>query len=212
MVSVGTEDDWATNDETGYENPYNYDTYDDDPTVEGDNPDAEYADAAETEPEWEPEPETEPGWEPEPETEAEPKTETEAEAEAEEIEPMYADVFGWVDGFFAQVIRRRINPEAGEGLAWDQRWWLYPEVVGRLTALHYAWEEARASEKLSAMSSWWIHHLEPHIRVIFDGQDGPMALAKDDGSWSGFPQMKAEAVPPLLRDAILSSGNETDSD
>lgn len=181
-------DDWVAGDETSYDNPSNYDpdAYDpDDPTGDGDNSYAadEVTDHDFQDPEEAIDSETPPAKDP--------------------IEPLYENVFDWVDGFFMMVIRRKINPSPGTGLSWDQRWWLYPEVVARLTALHYAWEEARASDKPSAMSSWWIHHLEPHIRVIFDGETGPMSHADTAGSWSGWPALEGEAVPEELRSILL---------
>lgn len=118
------------------------------------------------------------------------------------IEPKFANVVEFVQGYFLPVIRRRISDTDG-GLSWDSRWWAYPEVVARLTALHYAWEEARASDSASAMSSWWIQHLEPHLRVILDGDTGPMANAKADGSFMGWPAMPADPVPSNVLDKIL---------
>ncbi|WP_338020956.1 DUF4913 domain-containing protein [Rhodococcus sp. YH1] len=44
------------------------------------------------------------------------------------------------------MIRRRISDNDG-GLSWDPRWWAYPEVVARLTALHQAWEEDRCGHR-----------------------------------------------------------------
>ncbi|MET3642752.1 hypothetical protein ABIC73_004355 [Prescottella equi] len=118
--------------------------------------------------------------------------------EEETIEPRYANVFEWVDCFFIKVIRRRINPDAGKGLAWDQRWWMYPEVVGRLKALHQAWEKARADKDPAAMSNWWIHHLDAHLRVILDGDTGPMSHAP-----TMHPSMGSAAVPDVIRAALL---------
>jgi len=118
------------------------------------------------------------------------------------IEPKFANVVEFVQGYFLPVIRRRISDNDG-GLSWDSRWWAYPEVVARLTALHYAWEEARASDSASAMSSWWIQHLEPHLRVILDGDTGPMANAKSDGSFMGWLAMPVDPMPAAVLDAIL---------
>lgn len=121
--------------------------------------------------------------------------------EPEQKQPKYTNVIDWVNGFFLPVIRRRISDNDG-GLSWDARWWAYPEVVARLTALHQAWEEARASDSMSAMSSWWIQHLEPHLRVILDGDTGPMANAKSDRSFMGWPAMPAHPVPSSVLDKI----------
>ncbi|QXU56787.1 DUF4913 domain-containing protein [Rhodococcus sp. LW-XY12] len=124
----------------------------------------------------------------------------------EKKEPKYANVIDWVNGFFLPVIRRRISDNDG-GLSWDARWWAYPEVVARLTALHQAWEEARASDSMSAVSAWWIQHLEPHLKVILDGDTGPMANAKADRSFMGWPALPADPVPSNVLDEILDQYN-----
>ncbi|OLL16039.1 MULTISPECIES: DUF4913 domain-containing protein [unclassified Rhodococcus (in: high G+C Gram-positive bacteria)] len=140
-----------------------------------------------------------PAFTPQPRTPA--ASEPSPEPEQEKKEPKYANVVEFVNGFFLPVIRRRISDNDG-GLSWDPRWWAYPEVVARLTALHQAWEEARTSDSMSAMSSWWIQHLEPHLRVILDGDTGPMANAKSDRSFMGWPAMPSDAVPAAVLDAI----------
>ncbi|MFD4268157.1 DUF4913 domain-containing protein [Rhodococcus sp. NPDC058481] len=179
MVNLAGADDWSGEDETGYRNP---DLHDPEDT----------SDFAPEEADAEADPEAAGVADPD-------------DAGTEEIEPAFADVIGWVEGFFLPVIRRQITAQAGSGLSWDERWWLYPEVVARLTALHYAWEEARASDKPSAMSSWWIHHLEPHLRVIFDSESGPMANADADGTFSGWPALPGQPVPSELYAVIAPS-------
>lgn len=119
--------------------------------------------------------------------------------------PKFKNVVEFVEGYFVPVIRRRISDNDG-GLSWDPRWWAYPEVVARLTALHQAWEEARASDSMSAMSAWWIQHLEPHLRVILDGDTGPMANAKADRSFIGWPTMPSDPVPADVLGAIINLG------
>ncbi|MBF4478263.1 DUF4913 domain-containing protein [Rhodococcus rhodochrous] len=123
--------------------------------------------------------------------------------ELEKKQPKFKNVIEFIEGFFIPVIRRRISDNDG-GLSWDSRWWAYPEVVARLTALHQAWEEARASDSMSAMSAWWIQHLEPHLRVILDGDTGPMANAKADRSFMGWPAMPTDPVPSTVLDKILN--------
>ena len=191
MVNLSaTEDEWQSDDETGYENPYDYDPNavdENDPTVSEDDPGLDPDDDTEELAEDE-------------DDEFEDVGTGEEDGELAEIEPMYPSFEAWVEGWFTQVIRRKMGPGGGEsGLAWDARWWLYPEVAGRFKALWYAWEEARASDKASAMSNWWIHHLEPHVRVIFDSDSGPMSHAKRDGSFSGWPALPYEPMPPGLR-------------
>ena len=201
MVNLAADDEWQSDDETGYENPYDYDpnAFDDnDPTVEGEDPDLGFGepDAEDTAEDDDTTSDDDPEYEGESD---------ESDAETAEIEPMYDNVIDWVEGWFAEVIRRKLGAGGGEqGLAWDQRWWLYPEVTGRFTALWYAWEEARASDKASAMSNWWVHHLEPHLRVIFDSDTGPMSHAKDDGSFSGWPALPTQQVPAEQRAILIA--------
>lgn len=133
-----------------------------------------------------------------------PEASESSEPEQQKKEPKYQNVVEFVHGFFLPVIRRRISDNDG-GLSWDARWWAYPEVVARLTALHQAWEEARASDSMSAMSSWWIQHLEPHLRVILDGDTGPMANAKSDRSFMGWPTMPSDPVPTSVLARIVGS-------
>ncbi|MFF0284081.1 DUF4913 domain-containing protein [Rhodococcus aetherivorans] len=159
--------------------------------------------------ELEPEFEDEDEFEPEEENEDEFKDATDFEDSASEearIEPKFTNVVEFVQGYFLPVIRRRISDNDG-GLSWDPRWWAYPEVVARLTALHQAWEEARVSNSASAMSSWWIQHLEPHLRVILDGDTGPMSNAKSDRSFIGWPAMPSDSVPSDVLDTILNQNS-----
>ncbi|EME65045.1 hypothetical protein G352_10927 [Rhodococcus ruber BKS 20-38] len=123
--------------------------------------------------------------------------------EPEKKEAKFKNVVEFVEGYFVPVIRRRISDNDG-GLSWDPRWWAYPEVVARLTALHQAWEEARTSDSMSAMSAWWVQHLEPHLRVILDGDTGPMANAKSNRSFIGWPTMPSDPVPSSVIDKILN--------
>lgn len=115
----------------------------------------------------------------------------------------YANVYEWVEQWLSRMIRREMNPLAGAGLSWDHRWWAYPEVVARLAAVHYAWEEARTSKDLSAMSSWWLNHLDPHLRVIFDSEHGPMSHANRENTFLGWPALPVTTAPPEVKAVTL---------
>lgn len=177
---AGGDDEWDTADETGYENPEDFE---------------QFLDGGES------------SEEREPETVVSDTSAAKVEEPAE-VEPLYANVVEFVEEFFTQVIRRRMGQGGGEGgLAWDPRWALYPEVAGRLKALWFAFEEARASDKASAMSNWWIHHLEPHLRVILDGETGPMAHAKPNGEFTGWPALPYNGVPLALLSELLEDSD-----
>lgn len=175
LMDLPSPGDFDGADETGYNDPENYDLED------SEAPD---------------------------EAEDEGGDEDEAGDEKKKVKPLYEHVDLWVQGFFLPVVRRQIHAAAGTGLSWDERWWLYPEVVARFTALHHAWEEARASDKPSAVSLWWIQHLEPHLRVILDGQNGPMANADAEGTFAGWPSMPHQPAPPAVLQEIRAQGKK----
>lgn len=110
----------------------------------------------------------------------------------------FAHVDDWVNKYLIRIVRRRLNEQPGKGLSWDSRWWLYPEVVARMMALHDAWEEASAAGG-GAMSRWWVNDLEPHLRVILDGDTGPMSHASMNQDFSGHPPMPVAAMPEPVR-------------
>lgn len=214
-------DDWSTADDTNYENPSDYDLNDVEESELGSDNDAPEPDwgvpaEADSDADLGPaaEDDQDPGpSEPEPMVFSDPAlyggTAIVGEEDVPEIEPQYANVIEFVEQFFTQVIRRKMGLGGGNGgNVWDPRWALYPEVAARLKALWFAYEEARASDKPSAMSNWWIQHLEPHIRVIFDGDTGPMSDATADGSWMGHPALKYEPVPRELLDDLLDEDGD----
>ena len=202
-------DDWSTQDETNYEDPSDYAVEESEPEAADDDlgagwgvpaePDADPVFAAEAADEEEPS-------DPEPMVFSDPALYggTAIVGEEGEVEPAYANVVEFVEQFFTQVIRRKMGMGGGSsGNVWDPRWALYPEVAGRLKALWFAYEEARASDKPSAMSAWWIQHFDAHFRVICDGDNGPMSDATEEGTWMGHPALKYEPVPrELLADLL----------
>ncbi|BAE46269.1 DUF4913 domain-containing protein [Rhodococcus erythropolis] len=222
MVDFATAaDDWSAADDTNYEDPSDYAVEESEPDVgddEGvgagwdvpDEPDADTADAVEAADDDSQGPDLS---DPEPMDFSDPAlyggTAIVGEEDVPEIEPQFANVIEFVEQFFTQVIRRKMGLGGGNGgNVWDPRWALYPEVAGRLKALWFAYEEARASDKPSAMSAWWIQHFDAHFRVICDGDNGPMSDATADGSWMGHPALKYEPVPRELLDDLLDERAE----
>lgn len=85
----------------------------------------------------------------------------------------YRGVEEWVEQWFAPCVAVRLTGD-GRGLTWCARWWAHDAVAVRLHALWMAWEAARRDSDTAAMSSWWTRHADPHLRVILDGETGPM--------------------------------------
>lgn len=125
-----------------------------------------------------------------------------------DMDLLFDTVWDWVDGWFVKVVRRPINQMAGKGLSWDPEWWRYPEVVARFQSLHASWEHARANQSLSAMSTWWVSHLEPHLRIILDGDTGPMAGAGPGTGFTGHPALGAVPVEPTYQQVMRTPDRE----
>ncbi|WP_206499182.1 DUF4913 domain-containing protein [Rhodococcus sp. KRD175] len=110
--------------------------------------------------------------------------------------PAFLRLEDFVEKYLSHVINRKIDDKPGRGLSWDRRWWQHQEVVSRLRALWWAFEEARSSpDDPAAMSSWWLRHCDPQMRVLLDGESGPMSNADVDGSWPGHGTLLI-AYPP----------------
>ena len=59
----------------------------------------------------------------------------------------------------------------GKSTFWAPNWWAYPEAVARFTVLWHGWEACR-QESGPSLSSWWVQHLDPHMREL-TSQHGP---------------------------------------
>lgn len=116
--------------------------------------------------------------------------------EDSEPEPQYANVTEFVEGFLRNVVERKLSQATGKGLRWDPRWRRHPEVVLRLDALWRAFEGAVASPEPSAMSKWWIYDFDPHMRVLLDGENGPMSHDHGDDIYPPLPIAESDDPRP----------------
>jgi len=81
---------------------------------------------------------------------------------------IYDSLAGWMDGFFFPVFERTVSASKQP---WCAEWWRHPEAVQRLNALWRAWEDLRAQPG-AEWSTWWTHHLDPHLRALSDLETG----------------------------------------
>lgn len=99
------------------------------------------------------------------------------QATGELAEFYFADVFTFVTDYLAVMIRRPLD---GTSATWCPAWWEHPEAGARLSALWLAWEHLRHDAALG-MTTWWIQHADPHLKVLMDPRQGPFAACSPEG-------------------------------
>ncbi|MCX5042492.1 DUF4913 domain-containing protein [Aldersonia sp. NBC_00410] len=95
------------------------------------------------------------------------------------IPPRFRHAGEWVEQWLAPIVVRRLTGP-GQGRTWCAQWWKHDEVAVRMDALWSGWEAARASKDRLAMSALWVHHIDAHLRVILDGESGPLHMCGPD--------------------------------
>lgn len=85
----------------------------------------------------------------------------------------FDDLDAWVRGWFAPCVSLRLTGE-GRGLTWCSVWWEHTAVGVRLHALWQAWEAALAGSDDAAMARWWVQLADPMLRIVCNGETGPM--------------------------------------
>jgi len=80
----------------------------------------------------------------------------------------FAALYTWVHIHVATITERKVSKgssESGTAVRWCTQWYEHDDAVTRLEALRRAWEE-HVVQPGAAMSSWYIHHFDPHISVL----------------------------------------------
>lgn len=109
----------------------------------------------------------------------------------------FRDLAAFVEEYLAAILRRRVD---GRALTWCARWWEHPEAIARLAALWRAFEYLSVDPALG-MSTWWLHHADPHLAVLLDPERGPFAGCAPDGTHHvAHPGLVLEPVPEGLLD------------
>ncbi|MEU8132466.1 DUF4913 domain-containing protein [Streptodolium elevatio] len=127
----------------------------------------------------------------------------------------FRSVEEFVNAYLAAIVARRL----GQGTSlWCPEWWRHTEAVVRFTALWRAFESL-ALEPEEGISTWWIHHADPHLRALMDPDFGPFALCDP---YDGHASRPLDVLPvrgaprgvwanPLFRVALAPDGGETTS-
>ena len=99
--------------------------------------------------------------------------------------------------FFAELLAQSYVREVNEGatFAWCPEWYKHPEALIRMEAIWRAWEHLRLEPALG-ISTWWLNHADPHMRILMD-KEGPFKKCAYDGHKAPTPARAAlpHAIP-----------------
>lgn len=104
--------------------------------------------------------------------------------------------YGSVEEFVRDRLVHLFARSPESGLAWCSQWWRHAEALVRLDSMWRAWEHLR-HDPATGMSNWWLHHADPHMRVLMDPVTGPFAHCTN-GVHDGLPPLPHDAPPPSL--------------
>lgn len=85
----------------------------------------------------------------------------------EKPKPAFATLMEFVAFLFEKklIVRR-----PGGAVAWCPQWYQHAEVIARLMV---CWDEFEKAKVNKTTSDWFLHHLDPHLAVIFNKNSGP---------------------------------------
>lgn len=113
--------------------------------------------------------------------------------EADERTPAFHDPEEFVVQYLAPHIQRRL----GGSHTWCAQWWIHPEGLSRIVAMWTAFEFLRWEGALG-MSTWWLHHADPHLAVLMSKDAGPFAACKPDRHSVALPPLSHTPAPAGL--------------
>ncbi|WP_280337567.1 DUF4913 domain-containing protein [Nocardia wallacei] len=118
------------------------------------------------------------------------------EEKAKPPPPRYAHYADWVEQWLLPVTAVRVAGNHREGhYTWCRHWWAHHGVAVRFAALHAVFEAARLADDTTAMSTLFVSHIDPHLRVILDAAQGPLHRCTPDRHIPQ-PGLPTTTVPP----------------
>ncbi|MEU6824019.1 DUF4913 domain-containing protein [Streptomyces atriruber] len=104
---------------------------------------------------------------------------------------IFPSVEAFVTDYIAHIVQRRTDDRSH---VWCPSWWTHGEAVARLTALWRAFEYLSGDPALG-MSTWWLHHADPHLAVLLDPRGPFHACGSELGHQACVPLPTAPAPP-----------------
>jgi hypothetical protein len=117
--------------------------------------------------------------------------ETEGPKEAQDSgEPERKLVYASAVDFFADILAHSYMREVNQGaeLLWCPEWYKHAEALARVECLWRAWEHLRWEPALG-LSTWWLHHADPHMASLM-APNGPFKKCAYDGHNQGSDRLK----------------------
>ncbi|MRH92207.1 DUF4913 domain-containing protein [Nocardia sp. SYP-A9097] len=109
--------------------------------------------------------------------------------------PRFAHYTDFVDQWLLPVTAVRIAANHREGqYTWCRQWWAHHGVAVRFAAMRAVFEAARVAEDGTAMSTLFVSHIDPHMRVILDAAQGPLHRCTPDRHVPQ-PGLPSDSVP-----------------
>ncbi|NUU21886.1 MAG: DUF4913 domain-containing protein, partial [Streptomycetaceae bacterium] len=121
---------------------------------------------------------------------------TSDEVRDEQLDLVFSSLDDFVAEYLTQVVHRRLNRAV---CVWCPDWWRHPEAVARLSVLWRAFEFLRSDPALG-LSTWWLHHADPHLHALMHPQYGPfVGCDPRDGHGESQPgPLPANRAPQAL--------------
>lgn len=97
--------------------------------------------------------------------------------EVEDVPPLFADFYQFMNEFIGPQISRKLTEQAGAGLRWDPNWWRYPEAILRAELMWRSFEGARIKDVKDPgeLEAWMRLVCDHHIAILLNGANGPMS-------------------------------------
>ena len=114
--------------------------------------------------------------------------------------PRFVDFVAFTEQWLLPRISVRLTGQNREGTyTWCRSWWSHTAVAVRFAAIHKMFEAARTSDDDAMMSSLFVRHIDPHIKLILDAAQGPL-YACTPNQHDPTPSLPHTAMPPAWFD------------
>lgn len=90
---------------------------------------------------------------------------------------VFSNVEEFVRDYVAPTYRRKLGSSTA---TWCPEWWRHEEALQRLGAMWRTWENLR-HDPVAGLSTWFLQHGDPHMRVLMDPDGGPFAACTKKG-------------------------------